>query len=94
MLNLPDDPKCPTPDHLVMELEKLEDALTPEETEDTWQKFEKALLRFAAVTRGGAHKHVDVYLQGVGIKGLGDKIVRCVSCKREGGFPFPMNRLD
>jgi hypothetical protein len=62
-----------------MELEKLEDALAPEETEDTWQKFEKALLRFAAVTRGGAHKHVDVYLQGVGIKGLGDKIVRCVS---------------
>ena len=71
--------QCTTPDQLVLELEKLEDALAPEETEDTWGKFEKALLRFAAVTRGGGYRHTDVYMQGVGIKGLGDKIVRCVS---------------
>jgi hypothetical protein len=76
---VPNSCQCTTPDQLLLELEKLEDALAPEETEDTWGKFEKALLRFAAVTRGGGYRHTDVYLQGVGIKGLGDKIVRCVS---------------
>lgn len=70
---------CPTVDILKLELERLAEALEPEETEDTWGKFEKALTRFAAVTRGGGHKHVDVYLQGVGLKGSGDRIVRCVS---------------
>lgn len=76
-------PQCTTPDQLLLELEKLEEALFPEETEDTWGKFEKALLRFAAVTRGGGYRYTDVYLQGVGIKGLGDKIVRCVSRGRD-----------
>jgi hypothetical protein len=64
---------------LKLELEQLGDVLGPEETEDTWGKFERALLRFSAVTRGGGFKHLDVYVPGVGIQGLGDKIVRCVS---------------
>jgi hypothetical protein len=84
-----DTTQCPTPECLLQELDKLEQALDGQEREDTWERFERGILRFAAVTRGGAHKFVGVYVEGMGVKGLGPKVVECVSfwglcCLREG----------
>lgn len=62
----------------MQELETLEHALEGQEREDTWERFERGILRFAAVTRGGAHKFVAVYVEGIGVKGLGPKVVECV----------------
>ena len=70
--------KCPTPGHLQAELERLVDVLTPPETEDSWEKMEKAIIRFAGITRGGGYKHVDVYVGGVGRTGIGSRLVDCV----------------
>ncbi|KAK8854943.1 hypothetical protein IAR55_003682 [Kwoniella newhampshirensis] len=73
---------CPTPQHLQAELETLTYALEPEEKEDTWEKFEKAIIRFAAVTRGGGYKHLEMYIEGVGRKGVGPKLAKCMLSDR------------
>lgn len=61
--------------------------LEPGESEATWDRLERAIIRFAAVTRGGAYKHMDAYVVGVGNKGVGLKIVDCVSSTS--GFQQP-----
>nr|XP_031860079.1 uncharacterized protein CI109_004443 [Kwoniella shandongensis]KAA5527151.1 hypothetical protein CI109_004443 [Kwoniella shandongensis] len=73
------DAKIP---HLQAELEDLTYALAPEEKEDTWEKFEKAIIRFAAVTRGGGYKHLEMYIEGVGRKGVGPKLAKCMLSDR------------
>ncbi|WWC90878.1 uncharacterized protein L201_005815 [Kwoniella dendrophila CBS 6074] len=73
---------CPTPHHLKEELETLIWALEPEEKEDTWEKFERAIIRFSAVTRGGAYKHTDQYVEGIGRGGIGKKLVKCMLSDR------------
>lgn len=52
--------------------------MEPEEREDTWEKFEKAIIRFAGITRGGGYKQMDIFVRGVGNKGVGLRIVDCV----------------
>ncbi|WWC71733.1 uncharacterized protein I206_105691 [Kwoniella pini CBS 10737] len=73
---------CPTPQHLREELDNLAWALEPEEKEDTWEKFERAIIRFAAVTRGGGYKHTEQYVEGVGRSGVGKKLVKCMLSDR------------
>lgn len=68
---------------LLVELEKLEEALEGEEREDTWERFERGLLRFAAVTRGGGYRFGAVFVEGMGVKGLGGRVVECVSSTRD-----------
>ncbi|KAJ9110863.1 hypothetical protein QFC19_001372 [Naganishia cerealis] len=79
----PDDKiPCPTVDTLLWELEKLEEALEGAEKEETWERFERGILRFAAVTRGGGHKFTEVYIEGMGVKGLGPRVVECMLSDR------------
>ncbi|WWC63115.1 uncharacterized protein I303_105715 [Kwoniella dejecticola CBS 10117] len=73
---------CPTPQHLKEELDALTWALEPEEKEDTWEKFERAIIRFSAVTRGGGYKHTEQYVNGVGRGGIGKKLVKCMLSDR------------
>ncbi|WVO15904.1 hypothetical protein L204_103569 [Cryptococcus depauperatus] len=82
--SIPSDGKisCPTPRNLVEELDNLTYALQPEEKEDTWENFEKAILRFSAVTRGGGYKHREPFVEGVGRGGVGGKLVRCLLSDR------------
>ena len=49
------------------------------EKEDTWEKLEYALLRFAAITRGGGYKVLPLYVEALGRGGSGTQIVACVS---------------
>ncbi|ODO06520.1 hypothetical protein I350_03874 [Cryptococcus amylolentus CBS 6273] len=81
---LPPDGKipCPTQRHLVEELDELAFALEPAEKEDTWEKFEKAIIRFAAVVRGGGYKFTETFVEGVGRGGVGTKLVRCMLSDR------------
>lgn len=72
-------PQCPTVETLLYELEKLEEALEGEEKEETWERFERGLARFAAVTRGGGYRFGPVFVEGMGVKGLGGRVVECVS---------------
>lgn len=71
--------QCPTPQHLQAELDALAGPLALPEKEDTWEKMEKALIRFAGVTRGGGYKHLPLFVDGVGRKGVGGDIAACVS---------------
>lgn len=71
--------QCPTPQHLQAELAALSDILEPGETEETWDRIEKAIIRFSAVVRGGGYKHGDMFVTGVGNKGIGLGLVDCVS---------------
>ncbi|EKD02119.1 hypothetical protein A1Q2_03481 [Trichosporon asahii var. asahii CBS 8904] len=73
---------CPTPHALQIELDALATVLEPDEREDTWEKFERALIRFAAITRGGGYKHLELYVRGVGNKGVGLRIVDCMLSDR------------
>ncbi|KAL1408778.1 hypothetical protein Q8F55_005591 [Vanrija albida] len=73
---------CPSPHSLQLELDTLAAVLEPQEREDTWEKFERAIIRFAAVTRGGGYKHLDAYVRGVGNKGVGLKLVDCMLSDR------------
>ncbi|KAL7423510.1 hypothetical protein Q5752_001090 [Cryptotrichosporon argae] len=73
---------CPTPHMLQDELDTLAEVLEPPEKEETWEKFERVLIRLAGITRGGGYKHVDVYVRGVGPKGVGLKIVNCMLSDR------------
>ncbi|TXT10770.1 hypothetical protein VHUM_02275 [Vanrija humicola] len=73
---------CPSPHSLQLELDSLAAILEPQEREDTWEKFEKAIIRFAAVTRGGGYKHLDAYVRGVGNKGVGLRLVDCMLSDR------------
>ncbi|TYJ52628.1 hypothetical protein B9479_006760 [Cryptococcus floricola] len=81
---LPPDGKipCPTQRHLLEELDELAYALEPAEKEDTWEKFEKAIIRFAAVVRGGGYKFTETFVEGVGRGGVGTKLVRCMLSDR------------
>jgi hypothetical protein len=45
--------------------------------------MERALIRFAGITRGGGYKHVALYVEGIGRKGLGMNITACVSVANE-----------
>lgn len=76
--------QCPTPHALQIELDALATVLEPDEREDTWEKFERALIRFAAITRGGGYKHLELYVRGVGNKGVGLRIVDCVGTNHWG----------
>ncbi|XAO25856.1 hypothetical protein I312_104686 [Cryptococcus bacillisporus CA1280] len=78
------DTKIPVPTirHFADELDSLAYALEPEEREDTWEKFEKAIIRFTAVTRGGGYQFTESYVEGVGRGGVGSKIVRCMLSDR------------
>ncbi|KAJ9101103.1 hypothetical protein QFC21_003321 [Naganishia friedmannii] len=79
----PDDKiPCPAVETLLWELEKLEEALEGAEKEETWERFERGILRFAAVTRGGGHKFTEVYIEGMGVKGLGPRVVECMLSDR------------
>lgn len=71
--------QCTTLEQLQNELYQLETALAPEEREDTWEKMERAILRFAAITRGGAYKLGEPYIKSLGAKANGTKLVSCVS---------------
>ena len=75
---LTDDP-CPTPQHLQAELDAFAAVLALGEKEDTWEKIEKAVFRFSVVTRGGGYKHLPLFADGLGRKGLGLNIAACVS---------------
>lgn len=77
--NFTDRPQCTTVETLQFELDKLQDALEGEEREDTWERFERGLLKFAAVTRGGGYRFGGVYVEGVGVKGCGARVIECVS---------------
>lgn len=72
-------PQCPTIDQLHTELSLFQQSLNLDETEDTWEKIERAILRFAAVTRGGGAKFGEEYVRIMGGREMGGKIVRCVS---------------
>ncbi|GHJ89308.1 hypothetical protein NliqN6_5710 [Naganishia liquefaciens] len=62
----PDDKiPCPTVECLVEELEKLGQALEGEEREETWERMERGIARFAAVTRGGGYRFPGVYVDGM-----------------------------
>ena len=60
------------------EVDSLSAVLSLGEKEDTWEKLEKAVIRFAAVTRGGGYKHLAQYVDGVGRKGVGLQLAACV----------------
>lgn len=70
--------QCPTPQHLQAELENLTAILGLGEREETWDKMEKALIRFAGVTRGGGYKHLPLFTDGIGRKGCASKVAECV----------------
>jgi hypothetical protein len=57
----------------------LSDILALGEREETWEKMEKALIRFAGVTRGGGYKHLPLYTDGLGRKGVGPQVATYVS---------------
>lgn len=71
--------QCPTPQSLQAELDSLAGFLDLGEREETWEKMEKSVIRFTAVTRGGGYKHVSMYVDGVGRKGVGPQLAACVS---------------
>ncbi|OCF30647.1 hypothetical protein I316_07695 [Kwoniella heveanensis BCC8398] len=73
---------CTTPQQLRDELDTITWALEPEEKEDTWEKFERAIIRFAAVTRGGGYKMTDMFVEGVGRNGIGAKLAKCMLSDR------------
>ncbi|WVF72621.1 hypothetical protein IAT40_007439 [Kwoniella sp. CBS 6097] len=73
---------CNTPQQLREELDTLTWTLEPEEKEDTWEKFERAIIRFSAVTRGGGYKMTDVFVEGVGRNGIGPKLAKCMVSDR------------
>lgn len=79
-----DDAKipCTSIDHFEFELSALASAIAPDETEDNWEKMERAILRFAGITRGGAYKLGAVYVEAVGSKGQGPKLVACMLSDR------------
>ncbi len=70
--------QCTSAEQLQIELDKLADVLTLEEGEDTWEKLERAVIRFAGITRGGGYKFTGVFMEGVGKKGTGLRLVQCV----------------
>jgi hypothetical protein len=74
--------QCPTPQHLQAELENLNAILALGEKEETWDKMEKALIRFAGVTRGGGYKHLPLFTDGIGRKGCASKVAECVCFPR------------
>jgi hypothetical protein len=41
--------------------------------------MERALLRFAGITRGGGYKLLPLYTDGIGRSGMGLAITACVS---------------
>ena len=71
--------QCPTTQHLQAELDDLQAVLDLGEREDTWEKMERAIIRFAAITRGGGYKLLPLYVEGVGRKGVGLQLAACVS---------------
>ncbi|BEJ10984.1 hypothetical protein CspHIS471_0104060 [Cutaneotrichosporon sp. HIS471] len=73
---------CSTPQILQVELDVLATALSLPEREDTWEKMEKGIVRFTGVSRGGGYKHVDLFVRGVGNKGVGLRIVDCMMSDR------------
>ncbi|EIW67432.1 hypothetical protein TREMEDRAFT_74579 [Tremella mesenterica DSM 1558] len=73
---------CPTPHNLQAELDALAAVLDLGEKEDTWEKMERAIIRFACVTRGGGYKHLTVFVDGLGRKGLGLKLAACMLSDR------------
>ena len=60
------------------EFEELAPIFEKPESEESWDKLERALIRLGAVTRGGGYKHVAVFVEGVGRQGFGPAIVACV----------------
>jgi len=67
---------------LQAELDSLANTLALGEKEDTWEKLERAVIRFTAITRGGGYKHLAQYVEGVGRKGVGLQVAACVSRAR------------
>jgi hypothetical protein len=63
------------------------------EKEETWDKMEKALIRFAGVTRGGGYKHLPLFTDGIGRKGCASKVAECVSLLNHGPLD-QTNRAD
>jgi hypothetical protein len=41
--------------------------------------MERGIVRFAGVTRGGGYKHLPLYIEGLGRKGVGMGVAACVS---------------
>ena len=70
--------QCPSPHILQVELDALSAVLEVGEREDTWEKQERAIIRFTAVTRGGGYKHLPLFVDGVGRKGAGMGLATCV----------------
>ena len=81
MADYPIDEQCATPQQLQTELDALTAVLELGEREDTWEKMERALIRFAGITRGGGYKHLPLFTDGIGRSGLGLAITACVSCQ-------------
>lgn len=79
-----DLPQCPTVQNLQAELDALGGLLALGEKEETWEKLEKGLIRFAGITRGGGYKHLPLFVDGIGRKGVGPEVVACASssCSR------------
>ncbi|WVQ99840.1 hypothetical protein IAU59_006983 [Kwoniella sp. CBS 9459] len=73
---------CTTPQQLRDEIDAVTWALEPEEKEDTWEKFERAIIRFAAVTRGGGYKMTEQFVEGIGRNGVGVKLAKCMLSDR------------
>ncbi|ORX38689.1 hypothetical protein BD324DRAFT_621950 [Kockovaella imperatae] len=75
--------QCPDAATLQIEIDILAQVLDLGEREDTWEKLEKGLIRFAGVTRGGGYKHLPLFVdalgRGRGRTALGPQVVACVS---------------
>ncbi|KAF8590933.1 hypothetical protein K439DRAFT_1119805 [Ramaria rubella] len=54
---IPDKIPCESVQQLEQEFSTLQDALSLEETEETWDRIERALIRFSAVVKGGGYKY-------------------------------------
>ncbi|KAG9045305.1 hypothetical protein FS842_001216, partial [Serendipita sp. 407] len=54
---IPDKIPCDREDQLQREIEDLRICLDQEETEESWDKMQRALARFKAVVRGGGYRH-------------------------------------
>lgn len=57
--------QCESAGYLKQELAVCNEVLTLPETEDSWEKISRAILRLTALVKGGAYKYPQVLVVGV-----------------------------
>ncbi|KAF8532513.1 clasp N-terminal domain-containing protein, partial [Gautieria morchelliformis] len=72
--------QCESAQQLEGELSTLRDALSLEETEETWDRIARALTKFAAVVKGGGYKYEMELVNG--IKASAREIVSAMNSER------------